>query len=211
MCLGAPRPRPTQRLPGVTPRARSRPLGGPLRSTTAPLPRPKPDIRASRMRAKGRARPAPCSSSANTITASPVPESRAVRLVVLVGRFVGDASAGQRWFGSATDLDSYVFGGPLAELLERVVRRFCARNPRFESRRLLLLAHEVPADASFLVACRAAGIPRGSQTRYRNALKVCLKDLFHRSVGCRSRISDLGPSVKLRGTNRGGKNEARDR
>lgn len=98
------------------------------------------------------------------------------------------------------------------ELLERMVRRFCARHPRFDAGRLFRLAHGLLTGDSFPAACRAAGIPRGSQGRYRNALKICFKDVpTHVLLDRRRRIDDLGPSVKLRGTKRGGKNEARDR
>jgi hypothetical protein len=91
-----------------------------------------------------------------------------------------------------------------------MVRRFCTRNSRFSSSRLLRQVHEVLTNASFPAACRAAGIPRGSQGRYRNALKACFKDLPSHGHSSPSRIRDLGPGM-LRTAKRGGKNEARDR
>lgn len=67
-----------------------------------------------------------------------------------------------------------------SDLFERILLRFSARHPRLNSRRLLGLIREMRTGASFPGACRTECVPRGSQGRYRAALKECFRDFRDR-------------------------------
>jgi len=62
-----------------------------------------------------------------------------------------------------------------AELLERTASRFLSSRNRLDKERLLRVLHEILAGASFSEACRASGVPRGSQPRYRHTLRQCFE------------------------------------
>ena len=59
-----------------------------------------------------------------------------------------------------------------------------------ERRRLLRITHRILAGASFTEACRAAGVPRGSQARYRERLRCFLDTpaVRHELLGDRIRF-----------------------
>lgn len=60
-----------------------------------------------------------------------------------------------------------------AEWLVRHLRRFLIGKPSGESGRMVGVVREILADSSWSEACRSAGIPRGSESRYRGALRQC--------------------------------------
>ena len=67
-----------------------------------------------------------------------------------------------------------------SQLLDRILLRFAARHPHLNSRRLLGLVRGMRAGESFAAACRSEGVPRGSRSRYRAALKECFRDVRER-------------------------------
>jgi DNA-directed RNA polymerase specialized sigma24 family protein len=58
-------------------------------------------------------------------------------------------------------------------LQERLLRMSVARG-RLDKRRLLAVTTRIFAGSTFAEACRASGIPRGSQARYRRTLRELL-------------------------------------
>jgi DNA-directed RNA polymerase specialized sigma24 family protein len=63
------------------------------------------------------------------------------------------------------------------EMLERMADRFAETRSRLNRTRLVGLVHGIVEGCSFAEACRLQGIPRGSQERYRLALRQCFKSL----------------------------------
>jgi hypothetical protein len=72
---------------------------------------------------------------------------------------------------------------------ERLLQSTIRRGAR-ERRRLLRITHDILAGASFAEACRATGVPRGSQARYRETLKSFLDSpvVRHELLGDRTRF-----------------------
>ncbi len=64
-------------------------------------------------------------------------------------------------------------------LLEEVAERFFADKSPREKRRALQIVRSLLAGAGFSEACRTAGIPLGSRTRYRSALQRCFQNVLH--------------------------------
>lgn len=65
-------------------------------------------------------------------------------------------------------------------LLERALLQFARGKTELERRRLVKAAMAAIESGSFAEACRASGIPRGSQARYRETLKGFLRYLERR-------------------------------
>lgn len=60
-----------------------------------------------------------------------------------------------------------------------VANRFFASRPALERHRGQVVVREVLEGATFTEACRSAGIPRGSQGRYRSLLQQCFGKALH--------------------------------
>jgi DNA-directed RNA polymerase specialized sigma24 family protein len=59
-------------------------------------------------------------------------------------------------------------------ILRRRLRQAILAGSRLDKRRILGITNEILSGASFADACRATGVPRGSQGRYRQALRGLL-------------------------------------
>jgi DNA-directed RNA polymerase specialized sigma24 family protein len=79
------------------------------------------------------------------------------------------------------------------EMLEAMAGHFAQTRSRLNAGRVIGVVHAILEGASFAEGCRLSGIPRGSQGRYRAALRQCFDSLRQRTdaVGRRSRRTDL--------------------
>ncbi len=64
-------------------------------------------------------------------------------------------------------------------LLQEVAGRFFATRPRLARCRARSVLRDLVDGAGFAEACRSAGIPRGSQGRYRFLLQQCFREVLH--------------------------------
>ena len=82
-------------------------------------------------------------------------------------------------------------------LLEEIVETSLAEHPALKRRRAQKVVREVLEGASFTEACRASGIPRGSQGRYRSMLQQCLRDVLHRGRRLECLMDDVESFSKV--------------
>ncbi len=80
-----------------------------------------------------------------------------------------------------------------AAMLQRQLERFLSNWPVLRRDRLLGVLREILGGASFPEACRTMGIPRGSQGRYREALRACFQNTVHNRGARASRSRQSHP------------------